>query len=205
MVKAGTENIIKNEGQDPILLAITGASGSIYSLKLIEILRDLGQEVHLIVSGTGEQVSKIEIKEDGFQSLIRMAHTVYSPDNLAAAPASGSSRWKAMVIIPCTMGTMASIAHGFSQNLIHRAADCFLKERRPLILVPRETPLNRIHLQNMLLAEEAGAVIYPAMPSFYHQPRNIDEMASFFAGRLAEFLGFRVDDLKRWQGIDNLG
>jgi 4-hydroxy-3-polyprenylbenzoate decarboxylase len=165
--------MIKDENQDPILLAITGASGSIYSLKFIEILRDLGQEVHLIVSRTGEQVSKIEIKEDGFQALIRM-------------------------------GTMASIAHGFSQNLIHRAADCFLKERRPLILVPRETPLNRIHLQNMLLAEEAGAVIYPAMPSFYHQPGNIDEMASFFAGRLAEFIGLEVEGLKRWHGIDCL-
>ena len=98
------------------------------------------------------------------------------------------------------MGTMASIAHGFSQNLIHRAADCFLKERRPLILVPRETPLNRIHLQNMLLAEEAGAVIYPAMPSFYYQPEDINEMASFFAGRLAEFMGLEVEGLKRWQG-----
>jgi len=202
VAKAGTEDMIKDKGQEPILLAITGASGSIYSLKLIEILKDLGQEVHLIVSRTGEQVSRIEIKEDGFQALIRAAHTVYSPDNLAAAPASGSSKWKAMIIIPCTMGTMASIAHGFSQNLIHRAADCFLKERRPLILVPRETPLNRIHLQNMLLAEEAGAVIYPAMPSFYYQPRNIDEMASFFAGRLAELIGLEVEDLQRWQGMD---
>jgi len=192
--------MIKHKGQDPILLAITGASGSIYSLKIIEILKNLDQEVHLIVSRTGEQVSRIEIKEDGFQTLIQTAHTVYSPDNLAAAPASGSSKWKAMIIIPCTMGTMASIAHGFSQNLIHRAADCFLKERRPLILVPRETPLNRIHLQNMLLAEKAGAVIYPAMPSFYHQPENIDEMASFFAGRLAEFMGLEVEGLKRWQG-----
>ncbi|MBW2163695.1 MAG: UbiX family flavin prenyltransferase [Deltaproteobacteria bacterium] len=192
--------MIKHKGQDPILLAITGASGSIYSLKIIEILKNLDQEVHLIVSRAGEQVSRIEIKEDGFQTLIQTAHTVYSPDNLAAAPASGSSKWKAMIIIPCTMGTMASIAHGFSQNLIHRAADCFLKERRPLILVPRETPLNRIHLQNMLLAEKAGAVIYPAMPSFYHQPENIDEMASFFAGRLAEFMGLEVEGLKRWQG-----
>ncbi|MBW1671130.1 MAG: UbiX family flavin prenyltransferase [Deltaproteobacteria bacterium] len=194
--------MIKHKGQDPILLAITGASGSIYSLKIIEILKNLDQEVHLIISNTGKQVCRIEIKEDGFQTLIRAAHTVYSPDNLAAAPASGSSKWKAMIIIPCTMGTLASIAHGFSQNLIHRAADCFLKERRPLILVPRETPLNRIHLQNMLLAEEAGAVIYPAMPSFYYQPGNIDEMASFFAGRLAEFIGLEVEGIKRWHGID---
>ena len=202
MAKAGTEDMIKHKGQDPILLAITGASGSIYSLKIIEILKNLDQEVHLIISNTGKQVCRIEIKEDGFQTLIRAAHTVYSPDNLAAAPASGSSKWKAMIIIPCTMGTLASIAHGFSQNLIHRAADCFLKERRPLMLVPRETPLNRIHLQNMLLAEEAGAVIYPAMPSFYYQPGNIDEMASFFAGRLAEFIGLEVEGIKRWHGID---
>jgi len=202
VAKAGTEDMIKHKGQDPILLAITGASGSIYSLKIIEILKNLDQEVHLIISNTGKQVCRIEIKEDGFQTLIRAAHTVYSPDNLAAAPASGSSKWKAMIIIPCTMGTLASIAHGFSQNLIHRAADCFLKERRPLILVPRETPLNRIHLQNMLLAEEAGAVIYPAMPSFYYQPGNIDEMASFFAGRLAEFIGLEVEGIKRWHGID---
>ena len=202
MAKAGTEDMIKHKGQDPILLAITGASGSIYSLKIIEILKNLDQEVHLIISNTGKQVCRIEIKEDGFQTLIQAAHTVYSPDNLAAAPASGSSKWKAMIIIPCTMGTLASIAHGFSQNLIHRAADCFLKERRPLILVPRETPLNRIHLQNMLLAEEAGAVIYPAMPSFYYQPGNIDEMASFFAGRLAEFIGLEVEGIKRWHGID---
>lgn len=194
--------MIKHKGQYPILLAVTGASGSIYSLKLIEILKDLDQEIHLIVSRTGEQVSRIEIKEDGLQAMIRSAHKVYSPDNLAAAPASGSSKWKAMIIIPCTMGTMASIAHGFSQNLIHRAADCFLKERRTLILVPRETPLNRIHLQNMLLAEKSGAVIYPAMPSFYYEPGNIDEMASFFASRLAEFMGFEVDGLKRWHGID---
>ncbi len=200
MAQAGTENNITDRDHDPILLAITGASGSIYSLKFIKTLRDLGQEVHVIVSETGEQVSKIEIMEQGFQAMIRMAHTVYRPDNLAAAPASGSSRWKAMVVLPCTMGTLASIAHGISRNLIHRAADCFLKERRPLVLVPRETPLNRIHLQNMLLAQEAGAVIYPAMPSFYHKPADIDEMASFFAGRLTEFLGFRVDDLKRWQG-----
>ncbi len=192
---------MKNKGGEPILLAVTGASGAIYSLNFMKILKDLGQEVHLIVSEAGELVSRLEIKEDGYQAMIQMAHTVYKADDLAAAPASGSSRWQAMVILPCTMGTLASIAHGFSQNLIHRAADCFLKERRPLVLVPREAPLNRNHLRNMLLAEEAGASIYPAMPGFYSQPKDIDEMASFFAGRLVEFLGLRVDGLKRWDGI----
>jgi 4-hydroxy-3-polyprenylbenzoate decarboxylase len=191
---------MKHKGHEPILLAVTGASGAIYSLKFMEILRDLGQEVHLIVSEAGKLVSRLEIGQEGYQSLIQMAHTVYRSDDLAAAPASGSSRWRAMVILPCTMGTLASIAHGFSQNLIHRAADCFLKERRPLVLVPRETPLNRNHLRNLLLAEEAGALIYPAMPGLYSRPKDIDEMAYFFAGKLIEFIGFRVDGLKLWDG-----
>ncbi|NIA09017.1 MAG: UbiX family flavin prenyltransferase [Nitrospiraceae bacterium] len=192
--------MIKNNGDEPILLAVTGASGAIYSLKFMEILRDLGQEVHLIVSEAGKLVSRFEIEEDGYQALIQMAHTIYRVDDLAAVPASGSSRWRAMVILPCTMGTLASIAHGFSQNLIHRAADCFLKERRPLVLVPRETPLNRNHLRNLLLAEEAGASIYPAMPGFYSRPKDIDEMASFFVGKLVEFIGLRVDGLRVWNG-----
>ncbi len=184
----------------PILLAVTGASGAIYSLKFMEILRDLGQEVHLIVSEAGKLVLRLEVEEGGYQAMIQMAYRVYRPDDLAAVPASGSSRWQAMVILPCTMGTLASIAHGFSQNLIHRAADCFLKEHRPLVLVPRETPLNRTHLRNMLLAQEAGALIYPAMPGFYSRPKDIDEMASLFVGKLIEFIGFRVDGLRVWDG-----
>ncbi|MCD6561487.1 MAG: UbiX family flavin prenyltransferase [Deltaproteobacteria bacterium] len=199
MVKIRDLNKIKS--QDPVLLAVTGASGSIYSLKFMEVLKEAGRNVDLIVSETGEQVARLELKDKGCDTLARTAHNIYKAEDLTAPPASGSGRWRAMVILPCTMGTLASIAHGLSRNLIQRAADCFLKERRTLILAPRETPLNRIHLQNMLLAEKAGAVIYPAMPSFYHQPGDIDEMAFFFAGRLAEFLGFRIKGLKRWKGI----
>ncbi|MGB9712773.1 MAG: UbiX family flavin prenyltransferase [Dissulfurimicrobium sp.] len=184
----------------PVLLAITGASGAIYSLKFMGIMKDLGQEVHLVISKAGMEVTRLELGDEGCRMLKKTADVVYGVDDLTARPASGSARWQAMVILPCTMGTLAAIAHGISGNLIHRAADCFLKERRPLVLVPRETPFNRIHLRNMLLAEEAGAVIYPAMPSFYHKPRNIDEMALFFAGRIAEFLGFNIENLKRWEG-----
>ncbi len=105
-----------------------------------------------------------------------------------------------MVIIPCTMGTLSAVAQGAARNLIHRAADVMLKERRPLVLVVRETPFNLIHLRNMLQAAEAGAVIYPAMPAFYHHPQDLSEMINFFVKRLAEFLGLEIPELKRWGG-----
>jgi len=184
----------------PLLLAVTGASGSLYSLKFIEILNEVGQEVHLVVSRAGAQVARIELGEERYRRLRGEARAEYTEDDMAAPPASGSGRWLAMVVLPCTMGTLGAVANGLSRNLIHRAADCFLKERRPLILVPRETPLNRTHLRNMLLADQSGAVIYPAMPSFYHRPETLEDMARFFAGRLAEFLGFEIPDLKRWEG-----
>ncbi len=190
-----------SEGRAPVLLAVTGASGSLYALKFAGILDRLGQEYHLIISETGRQVVRIEEGDEGLESLESRAACVYDFRDLAAPPASGSSLWKAMVILPCTMGTLGSIARGISQNLVHRAADCFLKERRRLVLVIRETPFNHVHLENMLAAHRAGAVIYPAMPSFYHRPADLDEMAYFFAGRLAEFLDFRVESLNRWGGV----
>lgn len=188
---------MKGDGR-PILLAVTGASGSLYALKFLEVMEGLGQEVHLVVSEAGSRVVELELGRGAGERLARMAARVYDQDDLAAPPASGSSAWRAMVILPCTMGTLSAVANGTSRNLIHRAADCFLKERRPIVLVPREAPLNRVHLVNMLAAHDAGALLYPAMPSFYHAPGGIDEMAEFFAGRLAEFLGFEVRSLKRW-------
>ena len=190
----------KRTDKAPVLLAVTGASGSIYSLKFMEIMNDLGQNIHLIISKAGMEVTRLELGDEGCEMLKGMASALYQEDDLTARPASGGAKWRAMVIIPCTMGTLAAVAHGISGNLIHRAADCFLKEGRTLVLVPRETPFNRTHLRNMLLAEESGAVIYPAMPSFYHKPADLNEMAAFFAGRIAEFLGLDVKDLKRWEG-----
>jgi len=186
----------------PILLAVTGASGSIYSLKFLEILKDLGVETHLILSEAGEKVSRIELGEAGLKRLFNLSSKVYQAVDLMARPASGSSRWHAMVVLPCTMGTLSAVANGASRNLIQRAADCFLKERRPIILAIRETPLNLIHIRNMALATKAGAVIYPCMPSFYHGAKTLDDMAWFMAARIIEFLGFEVRGLKRWKGTE---
>ena len=186
--------------KDPLLLAITGASGSIYAKFFMQVLNSVNMKVELILSEAGEQVALFELGKKGLDELKGMASRIYSHDNIAAKPASGSARYSAMVILPCTMGTLAAIANGISSNLIHRAADCSLKEARKLILAVRETPLNRTHIKNMLAAQEAGAVIYPAMPSFYHRPQSLEDMAYFFAGRLAEFLGFKIPDLKRWKG-----
>jgi 4-hydroxy-3-polyprenylbenzoate decarboxylase len=115
---------------------------------------------------------------------------------------SGSAGFTAMVVLPCTMGSLAAIAHGICGNLIHRAADVMLKERRPLVLAVRETPLNRTHLTNMLQAHEAGAIICPPMPALYHRPQSLEEMARFYAGRVAALIGLEMEDPPRWQGID---
>lgn len=184
----------------PILLAVTGASGSMYALKFLEIMNELGQEVHLVISDTGLEVCRLELDVEGLDRLMELNVRMYDVSRFDAAPASGSSRWRAMVILPCTMGTLGAIVSGVSHNLIHRSADCFLKERRTLVAVVRETPLNRIHLKNLLSFSEAGGVVYPAMPSFYFRPANLEEMATFFAGRLAEFLGFEIKDLPVWHG-----
>ena len=197
---AGISGSDIRKDERPLLLAVTGASGSIYSLCFLELMKEMEQQTALVISEAGMEVILHELGADGVSRLKALASEVYDACETGAAPASGSGRWKAMVILPCTMGTLGAVANGISANLIHRAADCFLKERRPLLLVLRETPLNRIHLKNMLAVHEAGAVIYPAMPSFYHQPQSIEDIARFLAGRIAEFLGFHVRGLKIWRG-----
>jgi 4-hydroxy-3-polyprenylbenzoate decarboxylase len=193
------------EDRSPILLAVTGASGAVYALKFIEIMNGLTQPVHLIISGPGEKVAGLELGKQGLHLLKDKADAVYPVDDLASLPASGSSLFNAMAIIPCSMGTLSAIAHGSSQNLIHRAADCFLKEKRKLVLAVRETPLSRIHLKNMLMAHDAGAVIFPAMPAFYNKPGTIEELAEYFSGRIVEYLGFSLNKLKRWNGVERYG
>ncbi len=182
-----------------IILAITGASGSLYAREFARLLHGLGVELHGIVSDAGRKVMDLELgcsPED-----LGDAVTAWYPvDDFAAAMASGSSGFDAMVVLPCSMGTLAAIAGGISANLIHRAADVMLKERRPLLLAVRETPFNRTHLRNMLAAHEAGAMICPPMPAFYHHPRDLDGMARFFAGRLGDLLGLDVPLNNRWQG-----
>ena len=189
-----------HELNKPLLIAVTGASGSLYSLKFLEIMNAMGQEVHLIISDTGRRVCMLELGDMGLERLMGLAAGVYDVSGFDAPPASGSSRWRAMVILPCTMGTLGAIVSGISMNLIHRSADCFLKEQRSIVAVVRETPLNRIHLKNLLAFSNAGGIVYPAMPAFYSRPTDLDEMAAFFAGRLAEFLGFEIKDLPVWHG-----
>lgn len=180
-----------------IILGITGASGSLYALEFLKLMATAEVEVHGILSESGEQVVRLElgIGREELSSYVAQWHDI---KNFAAPMSSGSSRFDGMAVLPCTMGTLAAIANGLTRNLIHRAADVTLKERRPLVLAVRETPLNRVHLANMLRADEAGAIICPPMPAFYHKPENLEAMARAFAGRVAALLGFDIPDLPRW-------
>lgn len=179
-----------------IIVAVTGASGMIYARELFGQLADIDVEVHAIISEAGEQVLRLELDmvkaEFGEVSF-------WGIKQFTAPMASGSAGFSGMVVVPCTMGTLAGIASGLSLNLIHRAADVMLKERKTLILSVRETPLNRTHIKNMLTASDAGAIICPAMPSMYQKPKSITEMARNYSARLVELLGLDIE-YSRWQG-----
>jgi len=183
-----------------ILVAVTGASGMLFLQSFTELLRAAGKAVtvHGICSPSGEKVLRHELGlgTDELQGF----STWFRSDDFAAAPSSGSSGYDAMVILPCTMGTLGAIAAGLSQNLIHRAADVMLKERKKLVLAVRETPLNRSHLKNMLAVDEAGGIIFPPMPAYYLKPKNLEEAALTYCWRLADHIGIRVDNRRRWEG-----
>jgi len=185
--------------KEKIILAITGASGSLYAVQFLKCMQQAGVEVHAIISDAGRLVLRHELglSSDDLQQYVTQW---YAADDFAAPMSSGSSRYAAMVVLPCTMGSLGAIANGIAKNLIHRAADVMLKEKKPLLLAVRETPLSRIHLENLLKVHDAGATICPPMPSFYHHPESLEEMAAFFAGRLADLIGIEVVGLKRWQG-----
>ena len=182
-----------------IILAITGASGSIYAVQFLKCLQQDDIEIHAIISNAGRLVLKHELglTSDDLQQYV---FEWYKADDFTAPMSSGSSKFDAMVVLPCTMGSLGAVANGIAKNLIHRAADVILKEKKPLLLAVRETPLNRIHLENMVKVHDAGATVCPPMPSFYHHPESLEEMATFFAGRLADIIGIDVPGLKRWQG-----
>jgi 4-hydroxy-3-polyprenylbenzoate decarboxylase len=182
-----------------VFVGITGASGAIYGVRLVRALKSEGHEVHLVVSKWGAQTLKYEIGMD-VDSLAHEADRFYNEDELAAGPASGSFRLDAVVIIPCSMKTLASIAHGYADNLITRAADCALKERRKLILVPRETPLNLIHIRNMASVTEAGAIVIPASPAFWHRPKSIEELVDSIVERVISHLNSLRDSAPTWTG-----
>jgi len=182
-----------------LIVAITGASGVIYGKRLLEVLREKRIETHLIVSKAAEKVVEHEL-ETTKKDLERLAHHVYSVDDFNAPLMSGSFQTDGMIIIPCTMKTLAGIAHGYSDNLILRAADVTLKERRKLIVVPRETPLSVVHLHNMLSVAELGVAVIPAMPAYYHKPKEIDDLVDFVVGKVLDCLGVEHRLFKRWDG-----
>lgn len=196
----------------PIVLAITGASGAIYASRLLEELIATGREVHLVISPSGAAVWQQELDRtidlDVFnpQSILppsaaenakgRLHYHHYQ--NFMAAPASGSFLTAGMVVCPCSGSTLSGIAHGASNNLIQRAADVHLKERRKLVLVPRETPLSLVHIDNMRRAAEAGAVILPAMPGWYHGVKTIYDLVDFVVARILDQLGIQHELMRRW-------
>jgi len=182
-----------------IILAVTGASGMPYAVALAkEISGDPTLELHLILSDAARKVLELE-SDVTADELIAMAHSAYPQDDLAAGPASGSWRHLGMIVCPCSMASLAAIANGLGSNLIHRAADVALKEGRKLVLVPRETPFNEIHLRNLLAAKQAGADILPASPGFYSKPKTIDDLTGFIAARALDLLNIPHTLSKRWK------
>jgi flavin prenyltransferase len=194
----------------PLVVAITGASGSPYGVRLLEVLLRAGHTVHLVISPAATEVIERELSLkldlnrfdpalllDPRNANLSLLHYHHFRD-FQAGIASGSFITAGMVVCPCSMGTVAAIAHGVSENLIHRAADVHLKERRKLILVPRETPLGLIQLRNLTAVAEAGAVVLPAMPAFYTLPKTVNDMIDFVVGRVCDQLGVEHGLLKRW-------
>ncbi len=185
--------------QQKILMAITGASGAIYGIRLLQILRDLNIETHLIISKAAEVTISYESNYN-IKDIKKMASHCYSINDIGASPASGSYKFDGMIIAPCSMKSLAEIATGIGGNLISRSADVMLKEHRRLVLMTRETPLNDIHLKNMLTASRAGAIIAPPMPAFYNKPTNLEEVIDHNIGRVLDL--FKIDSgiIKEWEG-----
>jgi 4-hydroxy-3-polyprenylbenzoate decarboxylase len=195
-----------------LVVALTGASGAPYGVRLLEVLLQAGHTVHLTLSPAGAEVleqeldRRVRLEQFALADLLGEAAARAVPGQVQyhhyrdfrAGIASGSFLTAGMVICPCSMGTVGAIAHGLSQNLIHRAADVHLKERRRLVLVPRETPVHAIGLRNLALCAEAGAVILPAMPAFYTRPRSLQDAVDFIVGRICDQLGIEHQLLRRW-------
>ena len=192
----------------PLVVAITGASGAPYAVRLLEALVAAERPVQLIVSSHGVRLLRTEM---GIESVAQLRErvgaarwdrwiTAFDDADRGAAPASGSALSAGMVICPCSMGTLSAIAVGASRSLVERAADVALKERRPLILVPRETPLSLVHLRNLTLVTEAGALVLPAAPGFYHRPGKVSDLVDFIVQRIVDHLGLDLQVAPRWGG-----
>ena len=184
---------------DKIVIGFSGASGIIYGIRLIEVLHSMNIEIYLIISEWAKK--NIEIETDKTLEYVKSLSSVnYDNFRLDASVSSGSFLHNGMVIVPCSMKSLSSIANGYDDTLISRAASVTLKESRKLIIVPRETPLSRIHLENMIKLQQAGAIILPAMPGFYHKPSTVQEIVDHLVGKILDQLNVKHDLFKRWTG-----
>jgi flavin prenyltransferase len=182
-----------------IVLGITGATGSVIGVRILRALRSLGVETHLVLSRWGRATLELETDLTG-SDVCALADRVYAPRDQFAEIASGSFRTDGMIIAPCSMKTLAAVRTGYGEDLIARAADVTLKERRRLVLVPRELPLSEIHLENMLVLARMGAVIAPPVPAFYNRPTSIDDIITHTAARVLDQFGLDVPEARRWAG-----
>ena len=187
-----------------LIVGITGATGVIYGVRLLERLREASVETHLVISRWGARTLLHETPYTREQ-VEALAHTVYAPTDMGAAVSSGSFTTAGMVIVPCSVRTLGAIAHGFGDSLIHRAADVVLKERRRLVLAVRETPLSDIHLENMLKLSRMGAVILPPIPAFYNNPRSLADIVEHSVARMLDQFGIGVPNAERWAGEMRVG
>ena len=194
-------HLVASSVQKRIVVAISGASGAIYGVRLLQILRELGHvQTHLTLSDAGLLNLQQELDMNRLQ-VESLADVVYAARDIGAAIASGSFQCDGMVVAPCSMRTLAAVAHGLSDNLITRAADVMLKERRRLILMVRETPLNLAHLRNMTSVTEMGGIIFPPMPGFYHRPQTVAELVDHTVSRVVDLLGLPQPKAPRWGGL----
>jgi 2,5-furandicarboxylate decarboxylase 2 len=188
-----------------LIIAITGASGAVYGVRMLEQLRVSGAcETHLVMSASGALTAtqELSMKRGDIEALADVVHNV---KDVGATIASGSFQSEGMVIAPCSMKTLASVAHGFADNLVSRAADVMLKERRKLVLMARETPLNLAHLRNMTAVTEMGGIVFPPVPAFYTQPETLDDIVNHTVGRVLDLFSIPHNSLvKRWEGIGKL-
>lgn len=173
-----------------LIVAITGASGIQYGLRTIEVLSNLGHTIDFVISEGAKKVMEVEIDYD-YNKILKLPTNIYDIKDIGAKIASGTNKTDGMIISPCSTKTLSAIANGFSQNLIQRAAECMLKEGKKLVLILRETPLSLIHLRNMILAKEAGAIIMPASPGFYYKPKTVDDLINFIVGKTLNI--FNID------------
>lgn len=201
------------ETRPSVALAITGASGALYATRTLAALLERGVHIELVISDYGRRLLRDELgdaaavdrlipylKEKYGDAVASGSLSVLSNRDLGATIASGSHGCRGMAIVPCSMKTLAAVAHGLSRNLIERAADVMLKERRPLVIVPRETPMSLMQLRNMVSCAEAGAIMMPAMPAFYQMPESLDHLADFMAGKILSALGFEHNLYPAWTG-----